>query len=67
LPFLPDKLSLSESPFSLPPVKGTGLDRSLLLVVILAFAAAVLAAPLRVDPPIPRHDAMCGANRFEAV
>jgi hypothetical protein len=58
LPFLPDKLSLSESPFSLPPANGTGLDRSLLLVVILAFAAAVLAAPLRVDPPIPRQDAI---------
>jgi len=58
LPFLPDRLSLSESPFSLPPVNGTGLDRSLLLVVILAFAAAVRAAPLRVDPPMPRHEAI---------
>jgi hypothetical protein len=65
--FFPDRLSLSESPFSLPVVKGAGLDLSLVPVVIRALAAAFLAAPRRVEPPIPRHEAICGANRFDAV
>jgi hypothetical protein len=62
--FLPELLSLSESPFSLATY-GLGLDRS--FPDILTLAAAFLAAPRRVEPLNPRQDERWGAYRVETI